>query len=186
MDLSVLVDRLLPGPGGRLAAVSDAAHASLVATVEKPVVRPAWALLHGTGWLGHPLHAVVITVPIGAWAASGWYDVKSVLTHDERDETAADAALRVGILGAVAAAATGVAQYVDTRGAARRETTVHAATNYVVLGLYLGSWAARRRGARGTGRLLGLSGLSLGSVSAYLGGDLSYRHGVGVRAQSHR
>ena len=187
MDLGLLVDRLLPGAGTRYDEVSVASHALARAVlVDNPTVRPVWHALHGNEWLSHPLHVVVITVPIGAWTVTAWYDARSIATKHPGDEYAADAALRVGIVGAVAAAVTGVAQYVDTRGAARREATAHAALNNVALVLYVGSWAARRRNHRKAGRRLAALGHLVVSVSGYLGSDVSYRHGVGMRPQALR
>ena len=186
MDLSLLVDRLLPGPDGRLDAVSVASHDLVSAAVEHPAVHPVHVALHGQEWLGHPAHPIAVTVPIGAWAASAWFDARSVVTKDPRDEHAADGALRVGIAGAAAAALTGLSQYVDTRGGVRRETTVHSALNTVALGLYVASWAARKKGRRPLGRRLATLGLAVTGVSGYLGGDISYRHGVGVRPQALR
>ncbi len=75
------------------------------------------------------------------------------------------------MVGAVAAAVTGLVQYLDTRDAARRETAVHAALNNVALGLYVASWALRSRGRRSLGRALAASGLGVVSVSGWLGGD---------------
>ena len=187
MDLALLVDRYLPGAGTRYDEVSvasrDLARAVLV---DNDAVRPVWRALHGNEWLSHPLHVVIITVPIGAWTVTAWYDARSIATQHPGDEYAADAALRVGIVGAVAAAVTGVAQYVDTKGAARREATAHAALNNAALVLYLGSWAARRRNRRKAGRRLAALGHLIVSVSGYLGSDISYRHGVGVRPQALR
>ena len=186
MDLSLLVDRLLPGPGGRLDRASLAAQTVLSRAADTPSGRPVHLALHGNEWLGHPAHPILVTVPIGAWAVSAWYDARSAVTGDPRDEHAADGALRVGVAGAVLAAATGVAQYLDTRGGVRRETSVHAALNNVALGLYLGSWAARRADRRPLGRCLAAAALGVVGVSGYLGGDISYRHGVGVRPQALR
>lgn len=183
MDLSLLVDEFLPGPGGALDRVSLAVHDLLSDLAETDVGRPVHRLLHGNDWLGHPAHAIVIAVPVGAWSVSAWYDLRSVFSDDPRFAAAADAALRVGIVGALPAAATGAAQYLDTRDGVRRETSVHALLNNAALGLYTGSWAARRRGRRRLGRLLSTAGLAVVGVSGYLGGDLAYRHGVGVRPQ---
>ena len=186
MDLSVLVDDLLPGSGTRYDEVSVAARDALAELTELPLGQLVWRALHGNEWLSHPLHPVVVTLPIGAWSVSAWYDLRSLRTLDPRDEHAADGALRVGIVGALAAALTGAAQYVDTRGAARRETTAHAALNNVALVLYVGSWAARRAGRRTLGRRLAALGLGVVGVSGYLGSDISYRHGVGMRPQALR
>ena len=184
MDLSALVDALLPGPGSRLDRVSAASRDAVEAVTSSDAGRPVWQALHGNQWAGHPLHPVVIPVPIGAWVVSAWLDARSAATGDARDEHAADVSLRVGMAGAVAAAVTGMAQYVDTRGAARRETTVHAALNTVALGLYAASWAARTKDRRPLGRKLAAAGLAVAGLSGYLGGDISYRHGVGVRPQA--
>ncbi|MCW2607087.1 MAG: uncharacterized protein JWO60_1780 [Frankiales bacterium] len=186
MDLAAVVDAALPGPGGTFDKVSLAGQQLVQRAVDAPGGEPVWKALHGNSWNGHPLHPVVVTLPIGAWATSAWLDARAAATGDERDDHGADVALRVGIAGAALAAATGIAQYVDTRGTARRETTAHASLNTAALALYLGSWVARKKGNRSLGRKLGALGLAVTGVSGYLGGDLSYRHGVGVRPQAFR
>src|SRR5215208_5448830 len=51
--------------------------------------------LYGT-WLGHSLHAAVITVPVGSWSATMLFDLM-------REERAADLTLSLGLAGAVGA-----------------------------------------------------------------------------------
>lgn len=186
MDLSVLVDEFLPGPGGTLDRVSLAVQEYLAALAQTDAGKPIHAFLHGNSWLGHPMHAIVITVPVGAWSVSGWYDLRACFSDDPRFDAAADASLRVGIVGALLAAATGASQYLDTRGSVRRETSLHAVLNNAALGLYVGSWAARKRGRRRLGRVLATVGHTVVGVSGYLGGDIAYRHGVGMRPQALR
>jgi uncharacterized membrane protein len=186
MDLSVLVDKSLPGEGGLFDRGTAAAVALLGRAAERPGVRPVVTALRGNEWLGHPIHPVVVAAPIGAWVVSAWYDARSIATGDARDEHAADGALRLGIAGAVASAVTGVVQYLDTHGAVRRETAVHAALNNVALGLYFRSAVLRRRGDRARARRLSAAGLGIVGLSGYLGGDLAFRHGVGVRPQAWR
>lgn len=185
-DLATLIDRVLPGPRSSLEHVARTTQASVATLLKKPAIRPVTRVLHGNEWLGHPMHPVIITVPIGAWCVSGWYDARSARTQDPRDEHAADGALRVGIVGALLAVATGLPQYLDTRDGVRREALVHAGMNNAALGLYLASWALRKRGRRPLARKLSAVGLGLVGVSGYLGGDISYRHGVGVRPQALR
>src|SRR5918995_7108921 len=62
--------------------------------------------LYGT-WLGHSLHAAVITVPVGAWSASMVFDLLG-------EERAADLTLGLGLVGAAGAAVTGPAQWQGT------------------------------------------------------------------------
>ena len=181
MNLATLVDRALPGAGSRLDRFTRAAQSSVAEVATRPGIRPVVKALHGNEWLGHPLHPVVIGVPIGAWSVTGWYDWRGARSADPRFDSAADAALRVGIAGAVVAALTGLPQYLDTRSAARRETAVHTALNNLALGFYAASLAARSAGQRPLGRRLAALALGVVGVSGYLGGDLAYRHGVGVR-----
>ena len=186
MDLSALLDAVTPGPGGRFDQVSVYGRDWVEGLASTDAGRPVWQALHGNEWFGHPLHPVVVTVPIGAFATSAWFDARSLATGDAQDEHAADVALRVGVVGALAAAATGIAQYVDTRGTVRRQTTLHATLNGVGLVLYAASWAARKKGRRPLGRKLSAAALTVIGASGYVGGDISYRHGVGVRPQAIR
>ncbi len=184
MELVSLVDRALSGPNSRLDRLSAASQAAVRAAAETRIGRPVTVLLRGNETLGHPSHPVVVALPIGAWSLCGWYDARSAASGDPREEHTADAALRFGVAGAVLAAATGTVQYLDTRDGVRRETAVHAALNSTALVLYLGSWAARSRGRRPLGRRLAALGLSLVGISGFLGGDIAFRHGVGVRPQA--
>lgn len=130
--------------------------------------------LYGT-WLGHPLHPAVTDVPIGSWSASALLDA---LGH----ERAADVTLKVGVLSAVGAAVTGVAQWYDLQKAEepRRLGALHASLNTVALGLYATSWVLRDRGQRDTGIVTAMAGLGVASASAWIGGHLSYKLGIGV------
>ena len=178
--IAALTDRLLPGPGTAFDRLSQASHDTVRRVVETPVGRPTTYLLRGNEWLGHPLHPVVIAVPIGAWVVSSWYDLRGALDPRPEHDHAADGALRIGVVGSVAAAVTGVAQYLDTHDGVRRETTLHAGLNTAAHGMYLASWALRARGRRPLGRGVAAAALGVVSLSGYLGGDIAFRHGVGV------
>jgi uncharacterized membrane protein len=184
MEASDLVDAVLPGEGSLLDHASQLSQAGVVRATQHPAVRPVSYVLRGNEWLGHPLHPVVVALPIGAWVVSAWFDARSAATGDSRDEHAADGALRLGIAGAAMAAVTGVVQYVDTRDAVRRETAVHAALNNVALSAYVASAVLRSRGRRPLARRLAATGLGVVGLSGWLGGDIAFRHGVGVRPQA--
>ena len=128
--------------------------------------------LHGS-WYGHALHPALILAPAGAWVTAAVLDLVG-------PAEGADAAIGFGILASLPAAASGLADWSYTSGKARRLGLVHAMLNTVALGLYTGSWLARKSDNRAMG--VGLSTLGLGAVtiSAYLGGDLSYSLGQGV------
>jgi nitrite reductase/ring-hydroxylating ferredoxin subunit len=130
--------------------------------------------LYGT-WLGHPLHAAVVAVPLGSWSAMVLFD----LLNEERT---ADQLLGVGLVGAAGAAVTGAAQWQDTTNDEdpRRLGSLHAILNFASTGLMAGSWLLRRQGQRGAGVALSTLGVGLGVASAWLGGELAYGLGIGV------
>ncbi|MGY1855427.1 Rieske 2Fe-2S domain-containing protein [Modestobacter sp. SYSU DS0290] len=143
--------------------------------------RPLQDLLHGV-WLGHPLHPALVTVPIGAWTAA--------LVLDGLDATgrggpgaapAARTVVGVGVAGAVASAATGLTDWQHAHDGARRVGLVHAGLNSTALALYAWSFADRgRRGRSGRARLTAAAGFAITLASSWLGGALSYRHGLGT------
>ncbi|TDH63737.1 DUF2231 domain-containing protein [Dankookia rubra] len=146
--------------------------------------RPARRLgnaLHGTGY-GHPVHPMLVTLPIGSWTLALGLDLLAALglVRDRRAAEAADTALRAGALGAVAAAATGMADWQYTDGRDRRLGLVHALANGTALGLNLLSLALRGRGRRGQGRLASAAAFGCMAAGGYLGGHLVYRRRVGV------
>jgi uncharacterized membrane protein len=187
--MATIVDRLIPGPGSELDTASRRLQQFSTA-VDKQVIerirskgagRALVYLLRGNDWLGHPAHPIVVTVPIGAWVVGAWFDLRSLPGGRPVDEHAADVSLRLGVLGHVAAAATGLAQFLDTSGGARRQAAVHAVLNNLAFFLNVGSLAARAWGRRRLGRRLSAAALVVVGVSGHLGGDLAYRHRVGVQ-----
>lgn len=136
--------------------------------------------LHGTKWLGHPLHPVITDVPVGSWTAALVLDILE-MTSGDAYSAGADAAVAIGLVSAVGAAATGIAEWSGTKAGARRLGIVHGLTNSATALLYGGSYWARKAGNRGLGRTLAFIGFASLSAGAYLGGALSYELGVGVK-----
>jgi nitrite reductase/ring-hydroxylating ferredoxin subunit/uncharacterized membrane protein len=130
--------------------------------------------LYGT-WLGHPLHAAVVTVPVGAWSAAAVFDLMG-------EDRAADLLVGLGLAGAVGSAVTGAAQWQDTTNDEdpRRLGALHALLNVAATGLMAGSLLMRGQGRRGAGKLLSTAGLGINLASAWIGGELSYDLGIGV------
>lgn len=127
-------------------------------------------------FIGHPLHPLLTDVPIGAWTMAGVLD----LIGGQASESAADLLVKVGILGALPTAASGLNDWSDTYGAETRIGLVHAAVNTTALGIYVLSARARRHGHRGRAKSLGLMGLATLVAGSYLGGHLSFVRGVNV------
>lgn len=143
----------------------------------RPVLKPGPVrdLLSGT-WLGHRLHPVLTTVPIGSWVGVSVLD----LAGGPEARPGADRLLEFGILATLPTAATGANDWMDLLGGERRVGLVHAGVNYAGLAVMIASWAARRRGHRASGLVLALAGNALVGISSYLGGHLSFGRGVGV------
>lgn len=130
------------------------------------------SLLSGTP-IGHPMHPLLVTVPIGAWTSSLFFDATG-------QEEAADALVGLGVLSAIPTAMTGTSDWRHTSGAERRVGLVHAVANNVAAGAFAASWFARRAGRRRMGVTLSLVGATAVSFGGWLGGHLSYALGVGV------
>ena len=154
-----------------------------VATKLKSIVDPVFGekgshqikdALYGV-WLGHPLHPAVTDIPIGCWTSTLVFDIVGY-------EKAADLSLKLGTISALGAAATGFAQWFDLQEMEepRRLGALHAVANIAATGLYATSWMLRQRGDRSMGILISTAGFGLASASAWLGGDLSFRLGIGV------
>ena len=140
--------------------------------------KPVRDVFDGT-WLGVPLHPALTDVPLGSWTAAVGLDALDAVSSDGRFADAADAALALGVLGALPAAATGLNDWSWLRGDAKRIGTIHAIVNSTGLALNIASLVARRRGDRGQGRALSMLAYGGALFSAHLGGILSF--GLGVR-----
>lgn len=128
-------------------------------------------------WLGHALHPLLTDLPIGFWMSAVTLD----LLGGEDAEDGADLLLGLGNLSALGTAATGLADWSDSNDSAQKRVGVfHGLANTAGLALMAGSWLARRSGARGAGKTLGLLGIGVASASAYLGGHLVFARGLGV------
>lgn len=135
--------------------------------------------LHGT-WLGHPLHASLTDIPVGSWTAALVMDAMEDITGRDEFGKGADAAVAIGLVGAVASAVTGLTDWEATDGRARRIGMMHALLNTTGTLLYTGSLIARKRESRALGRGLGMLGFVVAFSAAYLGGKLVYSEQVGV------
>ena len=149
--------------------------------------------LGGLVYLGRPRQALdraqrvlPITRPV---VGCFWINDHELLLLDwtggEGSRSASDRLILAGVLAAGATAATGWSDWADAEQrdpAVRRSGLVHAAVNATATALMIGSWLARKRGARGRGRLLSLAGSAALGAGGWLGGHLSYTLGAGVTA----
>jgi uncharacterized membrane protein len=138
------------------------------------------------GPYGHPFHATVITIPIGAWTSSIVFDILALCgLEPEAFALAAQWLVAIGIVGALLAAFFGLMDLSTlTKGTkARRIALTHMTFNTVAILLFVVSFIIRL-GQSGevsvAGFVLSVIALLAVGVSGFLGGELSYRYGVRV------
>ena len=119
-----------------LDGVSDRLQAAVTAAVRPQALRD---LLHGT-WLGHPLHPVMVQLPVGAFMSAAVLDL---LPGTRRASTIL---IAVGTGAVAPAAAAGWLDWSQMTKDRRRVGLVHATANVVATGLYAASLVARLRG----------------------------------------
>ena len=144
-----------------------------------PAGREVKNFLHGT-WLGHPLHPALTDVPLGAWTAALALDAMESISGRRELGVGADAAIAVGLVGAAGAAVTGLTDWSETSGSARKVGMLHGLMNAGATVLYTTSLILRRKKKRNAGMGLAMLGYAVSSASAYLGGHLVFGEKIGV------
>ena len=135
--------------------------------------------LHGT-WLGHPLHPAITDIPLGAWTAAAALDALEFAGSEEYKK-GADAAIAIGLVGAVGSAVTGLTDWTGTSDRVRKIGLMHGLLNLTATTLYATSLILRRnKQSRRTGIALSMAGYGITTLAAYLGGHLVYGEQVGV------
>lgn len=135
--------------------------------------------LHGS-WLGHPLHPILTDIPIGAYSVAAVLDGME-LAGSKAGCKAADASIKIGLVGAAGAAVSGITDWTGTTKKKRRIGLLHGLLNTGAALCYLASMATRKcPGSRKTGIALAFTGYTLTVAASYLGGHLVYRKQVGV------
>lgn len=133
---------------------------------------------------GHPLHPLMVTLPIGLFV---WAFVADIVYVFSDNMTWYDIAFWSGVAGivtAVAAAVPGFGDYITlaVNSDARIVATAHMAANIGVVILYaVAAGLAADDGATGGGNLaavvvLHAVGVGLLGISGALGGEMVYRH----------
>lgn len=134
--------------------------------------------LHGV-YLKHPLHAAITDVPVGSWTAAAVLDAMEASGQDQY-APGADAAIAVGLVGAVGSALSGITDWSATQGKPQRLGAFHGLLNTAAALLYGTSYVLRKTGQRGPARWLAFAGYGIVLGSSWLGGELSYSQKIGV------
>jgi uncharacterized membrane protein len=137
---------------------------------------------------GHPIHPMLVTIPIGLWIFSLVCDFIAMRSAAPDTWAAASFYAMVGgILGALAAALPGLVDLLSLRRTPVLPTAVkHMVLNLTIVALYVvNAWMrsdAITAAPGGTPLLLSLVAIAMLLVSGWLGGKMVYEAGVAVHA----
>lgn len=146
-------------------------------------------------WIGHPLHAAIVHVPIGAWPASLAFDVLSRLNLGGNAMVRTSfACIAAGLVVTLAAVPTGLADWWDIR----REKPAHKLGIYHMAVMAISAvlfsvnlilrWNDVAVATQVTATQLALSAFATAVmlVGMWLGQRLAYEHGIGVARVSKK
>jgi len=141
--------------------------------------------------LGHPIHPMLIVLPLGLLSVGVLFDVIYLVTGTDMFAEVAFWNITAGIVGGLLAAIFGFLDWSsipkDTR--ARRLGAWHGLGNFVIVLLFIASWLMRREDPSYAPNLLpfvlGVVAVGMALVTAWLGGELVYRLRVGVDDDAH-
>lgn len=135
---------------------------------------------------GHPAHPMLIVFPLGLFIMAVVCDIIYLVGHNPIFATIAFYDIAGGLIGGVLAAAVGLRDYlaIPSGTRAKRIGTYHGLGNLTIVVLFLVSWLLRLNAIEHAPSVLALifsfAGIILGGMTAWLGGELVDRLGVGV------
>jgi uncharacterized membrane protein len=140
------------------------------------------------GPYGHPFHAVMVTVPIGAWVSSVVFDIVALASEDPVVfERGALWLVGIGVLGALVAALFGLhdLSLLERGSKAHRTGLAHMSLNLVAVVLFVAGFFVRLNALEEQNFsvlafILSIAALGLVGASGWLGGKLAYQYGVRV------
>jgi len=132
---------------------------------------------------GHPIHPMLVSIPIGLWIFSFACDLTFVLgSGASLWYTLSFWTMIGGIAGAIVAAIPGTIDMLSLKGATKKIALTHMAINLSVVLLYAVNLGMRIGGdaVAGVPLVLSIVSVSMLAVSGWLGGHMVYVHRVGV------
>ncbi len=134
---------------------------------------------------GHPVHPMLIVFPLGLLITSLIFDVIRLGTGVGAWSVVSFYMIGAGVIGGLLAAVFGAIDWfaIPANTRAKRLGLWHGAGNVIVVGLFIISWFLRRPTPAGLPKgafVLSLLAVALGAVTAWLGGELVDRLGIGV------
>jgi uncharacterized membrane protein len=135
---------------------------------------------------GHPVHPMLIVFPLGLLATAVVFDILYLIFNNRLLPTASYYMIAAGVLGGLLAAIFGFIDWLalPSNSRAKNIGLWHGLGNVVIVGLFAVSWFLRGANVDfvpdGLAMILSFAGTALALVTAWIGGELVYRLGVGV------
>jgi uncharacterized membrane protein len=134
---------------------------------------------------GHSIHAMLITFPVGLFVTAIVFDIIHLVFGGGQWTLVSYWMIIAGVIGGLLAALFG---YIDYRGVpigtrAQRVGRLHGVGNVIVVVLFLASWWLRNGSPDQppvVALIFSFVGIALAAGTAWLGGELVERLGVGV------
>jgi uncharacterized membrane protein len=139
---------------------------------------------------GHPLHQMLIVFPLGLLATSVVFDIIHLLGLYPGAANVAYALIAAGVVAGLLAAPWGTIDWIAIPAKTRAKMigALHGSGNVVVLLLFAVSWWLRRGQVEQpptAAWLISFCAAAIALVTAWLGGELVDRLGVGVSPNAH-
>jgi len=134
----------------------------------------------------HPIHPMLVTVPVGLWVFSFLCDLVFVFTKSPAWSTTAYFALGGGVIGATIAAVPGLVDgFFLRKSPIFRTVLLHMALNLFATLVFVMSFLSRSIEAPFSWSLmLSAVGLVPLAIAGWLGGELVFVQGLGVEPQA--
>lgn len=139
---------------------------------------------------GHPIHQMLIVLPLGLLSGVVLFDVVHLLAEGDQWSIISYWLIPAGVVTGLLAAVFGLLDWLKIPAGTRAKGVGrwHAIGNVIVLVLFAASWVLRGDAVTDPGALalaLSFAGGGLSLVTGWLGGELVDRHAVGVDDGAH-
>lgn len=135
---------------------------------------------------GHPVHPMLIVFPVGLLATAVIFDILHLATRNPVLAAVSFYMIAAGAVGGLLAAIFGLIDWLALPDNSRAKNIGlwHGIGNVVIVALFAVSWLLRGNNPNFVpdtlALLLSFAGIALALITAWIGGELVYRLGVGV------